>query len=377
MKLPVYEDLSKEQDKVYTIPLDESFVVTGPPGTGKTVMALYRADMLKKRKTRVNLLMFSRLLAQYTQAGVTTLEIDGIVETYHKWLWEFYKDTYGGNPPRIEPYVYDWMAILGQVNAEPPNGKQMAHLIVDEAQDLPAEAFMVLPLLAKRLCIFADENQRLFKTNSTIKQIRGYSGISKTYSLTRNYRNTRQIANLAAHFYTGLSTGVPDLPDREGELPELLHQASTNACAEKILTTYLNNPKAEIGVFVPTIFVRNALLNRLKDMAAVKRLVPDDIIQVFEGGLGAQGPILRFGKGGITLLCYQSAKGLEFDIVFIPELQKYGADPTDPIARMTFYVLISRARQRLYLCYSGPGKPNFVMALPANLIKESNDRVEG
>jgi superfamily I DNA/RNA helicase len=373
MKLPIYEDLSKEQDKIYTLPLDESFVVTGPPGTGKTVMALYRADMLRMHRTRVNLLMYSRLLTQYTQAGITTLQIDGIVQTYHKWLWDWYKEAYSAKPPRIKDYVYDWMAILERVNSEPPNGRQMSHLIVDEGQDLPAEAFMVLPHLAKNLSIFADENQRLTDTNSTISQIRQYSRIKRALTLSRNYRNTRQIADLAAHFYTGLSTGIPDSPDRDGDLPEVLQFQSTDACAERILNTYLNNPKAEIGVFVPTELVRNAVLNRLVDMAAKKSKLRDakEFIQVFEGGRGAQGPTLRFGEGGITLLCYASAKGLEFDIVFIPELQRYSGDPADPIARMTFYVLISRARKQLYLCYSGTDKPKFVAAFPANLIKET------
>jgi superfamily I DNA/RNA helicase len=92
---------------------------------------------------------------------------------------------------------------------------------------------------------------------------------------------------------------------------------------------------------------------------------------VFEVGLGPNGPKLRFGAGGITLLCYPSAKGLEFDTVFIPELQKYGDDPTNPVARMTFYVLISRARKNLYLSYSGLEKPRFVAALPSQLIQEA------
>jgi superfamily I DNA/RNA helicase len=159
------------------------------------------------------------------------------------------------------------MAILQRINREPPSVNQMAHLIVDEAQDLPAEAFMVLPLLAERLSIFADENQRLTKVNSTIEQIRQYSGIAKSYILTRNYRNTKEIARLAAHFYVGLSTGIPELPSTSGMPPQLIRDKSTNACAERILNAYINNPKAEIGVFVPKEIVLNAIHNRLRDMA--------------------------------------------------------------------------------------------------------------
>jgi Cdc6-like AAA superfamily ATPase len=66
MKLPSYQDLSKEQDRINNLPLEGSYLVTGPPGTGKTVMALYRAQMLSKRNAKAQLLMYSRLLSQYT-----------------------------------------------------------------------------------------------------------------------------------------------------------------------------------------------------------------------------------------------------------------------------------------------------------------------
>jgi hypothetical protein len=80
MRLPSYEDLSKEQDRINNLPLDGSFLVTGPPGTGKTVMALYRASVLQSKKRHVSLLMHSRLLTKYTTSATEELLIDGSVQ---------------------------------------------------------------------------------------------------------------------------------------------------------------------------------------------------------------------------------------------------------------------------------------------------------
>ena len=45
VRLPSYEDLSKEQDDGQPTAIrDGDYVVAGPPGTGKTVIALYRAQ---------------------------------------------------------------------------------------------------------------------------------------------------------------------------------------------------------------------------------------------------------------------------------------------------------------------------------------------
>src|SRR5438093_13327834 len=106
MRLPSYQDLSKEQDRINDLPIDGRHLVVGAPGTGKTVMGLYRAAMLKRVRRRARLLMYSRLLTQYTQNAADELLLDGTVETFHRWFYEFYYRNYGRRPTELEPYRY-------------------------------------------------------------------------------------------------------------------------------------------------------------------------------------------------------------------------------------------------------------------------------
>ena len=63
------------------------------------------------------------------------------------------------------------------------------------------------------------------------------------------------------------------------------------------------------------------------------------------------GTKLKFDKGGIvTVITKHSCKGLEFDSVFILELQEVDVDPSaiDQF-KMEMYVMTSRARSKLFM----------------------------
>jgi superfamily I DNA/RNA helicase len=86
------------------------------------------------------------------------------------------------------------------------------------------------------------------------------------------------------------------------------------------------------------------------------------------GGQGSAAEVMDFEEPGIRVVNYASAKGLEFDTVFLPELQLLTEDHTAPAFKMRFFVMTSRARDELYLMYSGEGDPALLNAFPRNLI---------
>ena len=60
MKLPAESQLSREQKEVIAAPTEGTILVMGPPGSGKTVVAMLRERALKKRREQAALVVFNQ-----------------------------------------------------------------------------------------------------------------------------------------------------------------------------------------------------------------------------------------------------------------------------------------------------------------------------
>ena len=362
MRLPAYQQLSKEQDEINNLPLDGSYLVVGPPGTGKSVMALYRAQLYKRLGRPVRLIVHSRLLSQYTERATDELEIDAVVQTFHSWWTGFYRSVYKRPPPQTEPYVFDWQTILVEVAEDPPQADSIPYLIIDEGQDLPKEFYVVARHLAENMTVFADDNQIVTTNNATIEEIRRYGRFgSSTHELTRNYRNTKQVAALASHFQQHENlTGAALPPTRSGPTPVAFTHQTLNEAVQQIARFERANSDLEVGVFVPTRRLQTQFLNRLEGKTS-------NPVQAYIGGKGRNAAQVDFAAPGIKVICFPSVKGLEFDAVFIPQLQS--TTGTGPSIEMTLYVLFSRARTHLFLAHEGDRTSAVMDLLPRELVE--------
>ncbi|WP_431995840.1 AAA family ATPase [Streptomyces griseoflavus] len=153
-----YLDLAPDQRAALDgLPFDGNHLVSGPPGSGKSILAAQRAVMLALAGTPVVLLTYSNLLRQSLAGTVYALgpaDRSVRVMTAHRWLAEWY----GASPPGSEDGWYDWDALHNRA-ADPASTAPT--LVVDEGQDLPPEFYLLCRMLHARPTVFADECQRL------------------------------------------------------------------------------------------------------------------------------------------------------------------------------------------------------------------------
>ncbi|MAF20686.1 MAG: hypothetical protein CMI55_03325 [Parcubacteria group bacterium] len=388
MKLPVSDDFNDEQKKIFMTPLEKNLLVCGPPGTGKTVMALYRAMMITKTNEGLKfwVIMYNRLLRKYTEDNLESTGVVARIRTYHQWLCTWGRNWGIGNITGYEykRYVYNWNKIRKRLIEKKVNHRRAIkfdHLIIDEGQDFAPE-FYALMMLIKTiglsfnksivLTIFADENQQINENNSdldTIKEeMKFFEGNVKT--LKTNYRNTKQVAELAAHFYVGLQTGKPNLPDKDSPLdPTLTAFTNIRDEAEQITNFAIQNKDLTFGVIVETIQIRNELYSLLE----MNLKDTDIILQTYDSTFTCEDiKKIQLEKAGtITIICGASCKGLEFDAVFIPRLEKFSLDPSNiDVFKMKMYVQISRARDYLFISYVNRGndEPKILDYFPKSLV---------
>ncbi|MCP1246680.1 AAA family ATPase [Acetobacter cerevisiae] len=437
MRFPNSRDLNEEQEDIYLYaPHDGRMLVTGPPGTGKTVLAVLRAlEVAKSRKTPV-VAMFNRVLESYTSSRIpesarkhwenirfTTVhrlfaqiwnglavppslgddwiylatsyaEKDdakscGAVWDPESWYpgrrrkgcWKVDSARFFSVPelfnrwnPRAQMPIsegqasdIDWHCYAKALFAHAQNlswaSLDFDILIIDEAQDFPPEFFDLIYVISlgvlgnarkPSLMILADENQRITERNSTIEEIRAKLHISddRHYRLTNNFRNTLQIAQVARHFYAGMATGIPALPERTGILPELRRCPDIASASGRILRYAENNPLHEIGVIC---LGRDA--NRASYFRELSRTAPASLPVQTYSSVEAEyrtAKELSFDTPGISIFNSSSCKGLEFDAVFIVGLQEEAArDEMRDFLRMKLYVMTSRGRDCLFLVWIG------------------------
>jgi superfamily I DNA/RNA helicase len=110
-----------------------------------------------------------------------------------------------------------------------------------------------------------------------------------------------------------------------------------------------NHPNEEIGVLVQYNQTRTKIYNKLEHR------LKGTAIKVQTYGTRPEqhkdASKLEFDMPGtVTVLCFASAKGLEFDAVFLPELQTLRLEGSErDQVRMNLYVMCSRARRQLLL----------------------------
>jgi len=366
-------DLSDEQEDILLdAPLNDVVLITGPPGSGKTVMAFHRGEYLTRKHDMVNLMMYNKVLKKFSDNATKDKKIK--VSTMHAWMWHWWIGLTNRKIPQIEPWKPDWNQMFDTLvdkkcnNDLDINKLDWNHLIIDEAQDFSPSRMTFLNQIrsafftkenAPSLTLLADENQRIGDDNSTIDQIKSSFKIENSkncFKLTKNYRNTDEINTLIECFYVGLETGKTKPSGKKGDKPELVFSDNFTKIIEYISRYSKMFQNHEIGVVVPTNKERNKYYNALNEVLNDSNFN----VQTYSSGSKVySAESLKFDKEGVvTILNRASCKGLEFDAVFLPELSRMPIDDANLDSfRMNMYVMCSRARLHISMFVENENSP--------------------
>lgn len=307
-RLPKFTDLTIEQRAV----LNElnAIAVSGGPGTGKSVVALWRHiqnhDMGKKKS----------LLLTYTVS----------LETYLASSAKSENQTAGENVSR----TYWWLTHNASNDYD--------EIIVDEAQDVAKNNYERLKGLTPMLSYSADDNQILYPNNATTERELIEIFNNPLYTLRANYRNTIELGRFVKAMFpdTMISEG-----STRGPKPKLVLRNEKSPDQVQIVKEVIETFQEEnhnITVLVPLKDDVHRWHKLLVDLGLIcsKYVNGQNELKVIEN---------------IHVTTYKSCKGLEFDTVIIPNFNKfeeylkrlYVVEPND------FYVVFTRTRRNLIL----------------------------
>jgi superfamily I DNA/RNA helicase len=271
----------------------------------------------------------------------------------------------------LRDYTDQLVDAIKFLKENPEEIPQFDHVLVDEYQDVNAMQIELIHLLKPgNLFAVGDPRQAIFGwRGSDINYILNFEkdyGETEVIHLTKNYRSAKNIVDFMNHSIREM--GLPDLEHHhniESKIKILnfdSEEAERNFVIKKILES--NIPRDEIFVLARTNRQLIELSQVMKNKGINHVLKTDEVRSPKDAAMG-----------DVTLATVHAIKGLEAKKVFLigsneqnfpckasdhPAVEMVKTDNYDKLEeeKRLFYVAISRAKEKLYLTYSGK-KPTY------------------
>ncbi|MGB6161282.1 MAG: 3'-5' exonuclease [Pseudonocardiaceae bacterium] len=263
--------------------------------------------------------------------------------------------------------VLDWNDIevaAGEVS-DPPRWDVV---IIDEAQDFSANQVRTVGRHLTdsfSLTFVMDAAQRIYPRYFTWKEVGVTIAKSKSYTLKKNYRNTRQIAAFARPLVEGLPS------DDDGALPDFTACLSSGPVPTVVAGKYSTQIDYILNRLLSSVDFTSESVVFLQPRGGnwfsyLRERLRRDGIPFAELTRAGTWPT---GSEAVALCTLHSAKGLEFDHVVMPglnqEVTPHGAEDGDvhlDVLRRLIAMGVGRARRSVYLGFK-PNDPSTVLSL--------------
>lgn len=275
-------------------------------------------------------------------------------------------------------------------------------LIADEVQDVSKRYFNEFRRSYVNLVAAADFDQRIYRQAAAEAVVRGLLSKSSHHQLIRIFRVSENIFHVATAVHSDAVVAAEARIYERDEKTKLItsktrdqewdavYDEAVRVAAPQFPSAILFPDKSLMEGFLNRLAVRQAWPNpppkrdwgipanpdsgeRKKAYGKINDFLRkrESCLQVFGSGSGELSTSAT--KRAVYLMTYHSAKGLEFDSVFLPGLSE-GVSlqamkrASDLEERRLFFVAATRARRQLYLSYHATPH-RFISEIPSNLLE--------
>jgi superfamily I DNA/RNA helicase len=353
------KELNGEQRDVITLPPDGSYLVTGPPGCGKTNLLVLRANYLAMRaRANILILVFTRTLQEFIRTGAQQYAFpDSSVMTSRSWERSLLKEH--GYDPNVQGTFPEQRAELLARMTEMVNVQHLGHIydaiFLDEAQDYLVGEIELFRRLTPRLFAVADSRQRIYDVEDPIETLKRLT--DKYSPLKYHYRCGRKICLAADSLRRGDYTYDP--LEETFQYDEVQRPSTVNSdkCAsldevaglvlERLTIQLQAYPDELLGVVAP----------RREDAEYIGQKLLASSIGSFCVVQNDTDYISFGAKTSVCVCSLHAAKGLEFRTLHLVGCEGFPAF-RDKQKRMS-YTAITRAKTSLNL-YSVDPLPGYL-----------------
>lgn len=331
-------ELDDDQIKVLTATLDKSCIVSGCAGSGKSVLALIKAQRIQKeRGNDYEIIVYTKALCRYMESGRKALGLNNPFYYLHKWK-------------------RSWC------------DKQADYIIVDEIQDFTSEEIQgFINAARKNFFFFGDTAQSIYYDhgrNVALEDI-GYllpqDNKPKMWELYRNYRLPIQVAKFVQYVGVGLNPFEESTYKNAGGDDSIPHVLQYESPIEQIeaIKRIIGDRLTDVAILLP-------LNEQVKEVGEILTSLEVNYEQKYNNNDPQKAKDnLDFNTSNLKLMTYHSAKGLQFETVFLPLLETSDIEAK----RKALYVAMTRTYKQLYIMYSG-NLPNVLADIPAELYTQ-------
>lgn len=295
--------------------IDRSMVVSGCAGSGKSILALWKAKQIQDLSdgSSYKFIVFTKALNQYMSDGIRNVGLENQSFTHY----------------------YQWKK----------NGKPSADfIIVDEIQDFDRKEIAEFKKAARRAFFFwGDSAQSIYsglKDSQNILSIASDASVEPE-KLHFNHRLPKKIARFAA-----LIIGDDELVSRcrkEGtEAPKILQFRSLEEQLDAAMEQISNRQIDDAAIMFPSNELVQHAYGYLRSQGHHIEAKYEDKKDYHSSKMD-----LEFDSDNPKMMTYHSAKGLQFEAVFLPE-----CNVNESFYKAPLYVALTRSYRYLFVMYS-------------------------